>query len=145
MVDRLAKFLRHPAVREGIAWLVFALIAILATTLLFLPGCNGQLAFSGRKPLQRPFTVLVRNNDPTYPETLTVSWWVDSTVVGSRTVTVGPGATAAVPCHGPAYPLGFSVEGTAWPNGVSWSGPDFSGSPAFQVEYPQWPASRRIP
>lgn len=121
---------------------LLAWLALFSTVFLFY-GCGPMPNMGGAgkpRPLRMPF--IVHNNDIAYPASVTVSWWLGSTVLGSEWREIPAGGSAAFVFA--ALPDGVEVKAVAWGSGAVWMSPDYKGAKQFDVFYPQG-HSRRLP
>lgn len=110
-------------------------------------GCSPML--NGHAPPRpwsvkdKPMVFTVRNQDFGYPVTVTVSWWLESTIVGQVTRDIPPGGSQDWTFA--ALPDGVEVETGIWPpsSGYVWMSPDYRGCEQFIVDYP-WASTTRV-
>lgn len=113
-----------------------AVILFVLAVIWLLAGCNQQ--FGSTKPKKQSFVVVLHNGDVGYPASMSVSWWRESTVVGTTWREVpGGGETTLVMGD---MPDGFMIEVVGWssaPNtGLSFGSPDYATGKVFHVCYP---------
>lgn len=105
---------------------------------LFLASCSPMI--NGHAPIKdKPMVFVIHNSDIGYPMSCTVTWWLESTIVGSTTLIIPGGESKGLTFA--ALPDGIQVEAAAWRPAV-WQTPDYRGTDIFAVDYPSASSTR---
>ncbi len=128
------------------SWRIRCLLPFALVAAGMVQGCGPMIyGHSGGGP-NYSFTVVVHNNDVAYAESVSVSWWLGSSVVGQSSVVIPAGGSFAFPM-GHVAPDGFELDSAAHPApyGQVWQSPDYQGYWIFHVEYPSGVTWREFP